>query len=112
MKNKMIMMFLQSVTQAYNCRQKKKLWAEIIFRVDYTTSAQVVKTSVNATNKSSFQNYTKLDDHSRQTLLKIQHCFYFSSCTDTSHPGPLGMSLHTSFSGLFSLTWPAAILEF
>lgn len=42
-----------------------------------TTSAQVVKTSVNATNKSSFQNYTKLDGHSRQTLLKIQLFLFF-----------------------------------
>ena len=33
------------------------------------TTAQIVETSVTVTN-SSFQNYTQLDDHTRQTTLQ------------------------------------------
>ena len=33
------------------------------------TSAQVVETSVNVNNNSSFQNYTNPDDHTQQTRI-------------------------------------------
>ena len=35
------------------------------------TSAQVVETSVNVDNNSSFQNYTNPDDHTQQTYCVI-----------------------------------------
>ena len=37
----------------------------------YQVTIQVVETSVNVNNNSSFQNYTNPDDHTQQTIIII-----------------------------------------